>query len=178
MASFLESVGIPFTQDHIDTGTQPDFHAFTFTVGESPIVVYVENVAFSHRSDDCESEWIQRVSAALRVRHRGVSVVWIRFNPRAYSIDGVVKNTPLEERHALLLEQIEALDVDILPFPRGVSVMNVYQDQGGKKRKRDQRDRASERRKERGKGRSKKKSKRLDGTSSVSSSTAVRETEP
>jgi very-short-patch-repair endonuclease len=53
----------------------------------------------------CETKEMDRMRAITEEANQ--PMVFIRFNPDTYKINGVVQNVPIEERHQMLLEHIQ-----------------------------------------------------------------------
>jgi KRAB domain-containing zinc finger protein len=99
--------------------SRPDFHLAEFQAQPSNMVLLIGNDEFAHRRYACEFERMLKVATAIdkEPKFTGSTIVWIRFNPHWYTIDGVLHDPPLREtRYVKLLEVLQQLkDGTLLP---------------------------------------------------------------
>jgi hypothetical protein len=74
----------------------------------------------------CDVVRMNNTGACIRVSGEEANLLWIRFNPDAYTVDGVTQRTRIVDRHAALLRTIETH----VPG-QGMEVVYMYYDMAG-----------------------------------------------
>jgi hypothetical protein len=74
----------------------------------------------------CDVVRMNNTGACIRVSGEQANLLWVRFNPDAYTVDGVTRRTRTADRHAALLRTIETH----VPG-QGMEVVYMYYDTAG-----------------------------------------------
>jgi hypothetical protein len=81
---------------------------------------------FKCEHEGCDVVRMNNTGACIRVSGEEANLLWIRFNPDAYTVDGVTRRTRTADRHAALLRTIETH----VPG-QGMEVVYMYYDMAG-----------------------------------------------
>lgn len=124
LAKFLEANGIEFQRDFLNRidfkqcrniegskcFARPDFFLPVFSAKLQAIVI-LGNDEFAHRYYPCDFQRIFNIANALEqnANFKGVPILYIRFNPHHYQVDGIMYNPKLEVAHQLLLSTLESI---------------------------------------------------------------------
>jgi hypothetical protein len=150
MAAFFDERKIPYDRDFQNvvahnscanlrkyfngTHSRPDFHLFQMQAQASAVVL-VGNDEFAHRRYACEADRMIKIASALGAcaEFANVPVVYVRFNPHFYEVDGVLFDPPLETRYAQLEQVLESVRTRTLPLKNatGLNVVYMYYPQAG-----------------------------------------------
>ena len=146
LAEFFDSKGIRYERDwmnflsfknckNIEGGKQsarPDFYLLGKTA-ELGCIFLVGNDEFAHRQTKCEFQRMYNITQALQDADgfKDIPIVYVRFNPHFYRVDGKFYDLPLDKAHQILLEKINSIQKkDIKP---GMNLMYInYDMQDGK----------------------------------------------
>jgi len=82
------------------------------------IILEVDEEQHSHISQACETARMNNVVTSWILEGNSTPVVWIRYNPHAYRIDGVLAKMPTKERHRKLVEFINQISFEGEPDVR------------------------------------------------------------
>ena len=141
LAEFFESKNIRFHRDwmnrisfqdckNIEGGkhsARPDFYLHDKSI-ELGCVFLVGNDEFAHRQTKCEFQRMFNITQALQQtdEFKDVPIVYVRFNPHFYRMNGKIYDLPLGKAHELLLEKINSIKKEhIKP---GMNLMYVNYD--------------------------------------------------
>ena len=146
LAEFFDSNGIKYERDwmnrisfrsckNIEGGKQsarPDFFLVEKSV-ELGCIFLVGNDEFAHRQTKCEFQRLYNIMQALQQADgfKDVPIVYVRFNPHFYRIDGKFYDLPLEKAHAILLEKINSITKEHITKSTNLLYVN-YDMQDGK----------------------------------------------
>ena len=108
--------------------SRPDFHLCNLQMSNA--IVLVGNDEFAHRRYSCEADRMLKISSAIAAckEFHNVPIIYIRFNPHFYEIDGVMFDPPLEIRYtelAKIIRKIEAGEFEPCN-PTGLNVVYMY----------------------------------------------------
>lgn len=106
---------------------RPDFHLYGLDHLLNAIVL-VGNDEFCHRRYSCDLQRVYNIANALEQNpdFKGLPLVYIRFNPHSFTVNGKFYNHSLEYGHQVLLEVIHNLKKeDIQP---GVNLIFIHYD--------------------------------------------------
>lgn len=126
LANFLDKVGIIYRRDYQNVihfghcpqlelpgrNCRPDFYLTDLSVRLNTIVL-LGNDEYAHRSypTECEFARMLKITAALFANPEMSSrLIYIRFNPHFYTINGVLFDPPLTERYKRLKTLLDNLD--------------------------------------------------------------------
>ncbi len=107
---------------------RPDFYLFEKSA-ELGIVLLVGNDELAHRQQQCDLQRIMNIATALQetTEFKDVPLVYIRFNPHHFYVNGVCFDPNLADSHDKLLDVITCLKKeDIRP---GVNLIYINYDQ-------------------------------------------------
>ena len=119
---FLEKEGLLTSKDsqlHIpvkgcglDGGRHRAF--LDFVIHTPNKIVIVENDEFQHAGDSvtCDPSRMNDVVGSARIAGEKLGLLFIRFNPDSFKVDGKTRKTFRKEREALLLRAIHEVDVE------------------------------------------------------------------
>jgi hypothetical protein len=112
--------------------SRPDFRLIILGVLLRAIVL-VGNDEFAHRRYACDFDRTLKITSALEAvtEFAGLPVIYIRFNPHFYTVDGVFFDPDLPTRHQALLDvlaQLESGDIQLVN-PTGLNLIYMYYDQ-------------------------------------------------
>ena len=144
MADWLDSMEIKYDRDYanmvhhsrcpglkdIFTGkySRPDFHLYDLQVLQ--MLVLLGNDENSHRRYSCEADRMMKITAAIGAckEFHNVPILYIRFNPHFYEVDGKMFDPPLETRYAELARVINRIAAGefVLRNPTGLNVVYMY----------------------------------------------------
>ena len=145
MATFFDREGILYDRDHQNLirhntcktlqpffnghFSRPDFHLFQFQ-HTTNLVMLVGNDEFAHRRYACEADRMLKIASALDTcdEFRNIPIVYIRFNPHFYTVDGTYFDPPIEVRYMHLLRVLDAIRTGDLPLKNrtGLNVVYMY----------------------------------------------------
>ena len=110
--------------------SRPDFHLFQLQ-SEIGAIVLVGNDEFAHRRYDCEFDRMIKIYSAISTTKEfmNVPLIYIRFNPHHYEVDGILHDPPLCDRQRDILSTIDGLRTGKIKFNKGgLSVIYMFYD--------------------------------------------------
>ena len=137
LASFLQSRGIVFTRnwsnrirlpsDCTATSARPDFYLHTLSKAKN-ISIFVDNDENQHKRYPNEWDRLLGIEAALLQieETKDIPIVFVRFNPGTYVVDGATRQAKIEEAHERLLETINNLQTSRLT--KGLNLIFMFYD--------------------------------------------------
>ena len=124
LAKFFDSNHVSYDRDWVNRlqfktcqniegncmSARPDFFLPEFSA-KLKCVLLVGNDEFAHRQYACEFQRVWNIAQALEQtpEFRGVPIVYVRFNPHHFQINGKLENVPLETAHQRLLGHLQTL---------------------------------------------------------------------
>jgi hypothetical protein len=94
------------------------------------VIIEVDEQQHSHISQSCETTRMNNVVTSWLLEGSDTPVVWIRYNPHAFKVDGVTTRTLQESRQKSLIELLNSLEFDNQPQVRVYYMF--YDTQNGK----------------------------------------------
>jgi hypothetical protein len=76
------------------------------------VIIEVDEEQHYHIPQMCETARMNNVITSWILAGNSAPVVWIRYNPHAYRVDGVLVKTPTKERHHRLLEFLNGISFE------------------------------------------------------------------
>lgn len=111
--------------------SKPDFHLLDFQIATQAFVL-VGNDEFAHRRYTCELDRMIKIYSAVSQcpGWETRAMVYVRFNPHFFHVNGVLHDPSLAERHAALMAWLTALYQGHvrLRHPHGLNVVYMYYD--------------------------------------------------
>jgi hypothetical protein len=89
------------------------------------VIIEVDEDQHSHISQLCETVRMNNVMTSWVIDGNSVPVAWIRYNPHAYRVDGVLAKMPTKERHSQLMELLNEISFE---NSKGVRVFYMFYD--------------------------------------------------
>ncbi len=123
LSDFLKQKGIEFTRDRQNTinftncsnieankkSARPDFYLICKSV-ELKCVFFLENDEFAHRQSACDFQRLYNIIISLRQEsNEMLPIVFLRFNPHHFKLDGVYHNMSLKDGHEKLYKVIQSI---------------------------------------------------------------------
>jgi len=96
------------------------------------VIIEVDEQQHSHISQNCETTRMNNVVTSWLLEGSDTPVVWIRYNPHAFKVDGVTTRTSQESRQKSLIDLLNSLEFDNQPQVRVYYMF--YDTQNGKPR--------------------------------------------
>lgn len=137
LASFFQSRGIVFTRnwsnrirlplDCTTTSARPDFYLHTLSKAKN-ISIFVDNDENQHKRYTNEWDRLRGIEAALLQieETKNMPIVFVRFNPGPYVVDGATRQSSMEQAHERLLETINNLQTSRLT--KGINLIFMFYD--------------------------------------------------
>ena len=121
VARLLDGHRISYGMQHIvnfcDEGAR--FAKIDFVILERGHVIFLEIDTHQHKYDYasvCETARMMHIATSLMSEGNQLSLTIIRFNPSTYYVDGKRVHRPIEERHQMLVDVIQASSKIDLPL--------------------------------------------------------------
>jgi KRAB domain-containing zinc finger protein len=123
LANFLKSKDIEFTRDRENfinftscsnieankKSARPDFYLICKSV-ELKCIFFIENDEFGHRQSACDFQRLYNIVISLRQKSdEMLPIVFVRFNPHHYQLEGVYHNMSLKDGHEKLYNVIQCI---------------------------------------------------------------------
>ena len=147
LAKILEDAGFDFKHEHsVDTSCSAEAAAdgesksrrldmiriirIMHTVASSAAIIIVECDEFQHddRDTSCEVARMTQVNEALALEGNTLPIVWIRWNPDAFRVNGELQKVKKTERGKLLVRFLKALESTTSLEPGSVSIFYLFYD--------------------------------------------------
>jgi hypothetical protein len=131
IAKLLDLASIPYKREHQVTTTcvteTRKFVRIDFVL-QSSVIVMVEVDEDQHADYSCDLKRMADTLAALQVEGNTLPIVFLRYNPHAFKVDGKTKRTLKKDREAKLLEVIRDALSGKLNADRQVAVQYLFYD--------------------------------------------------
>jgi len=96
--------------------------------GRGHVIIEVDEGQHSHVSQSCETIRMNNVISSWVIDGSSAPVVWIRYNPHAYRINGTLVRTPTKERHEKLIKFLNEISFENVPDVRVVYMFYDMED--------------------------------------------------
>jgi len=144
LAKILEDAGFDFKHEYkVDTSCSVEAAAegesksrrldmirIMHTVSSLSAIIIVECDEFQHddRDTSCEVARMTQVNEALALEGNTLPIVWIRWNPDAFRVNGELQKLKKKERGKLLVRFLKALESTTSLEPGSVSIFYLFYD--------------------------------------------------